>query len=164
MRTINKLILHCSDSFWGGAKEIRKWHIERGWSDIGYHYVICNGYLTSASLVGGYSRKMNGLIEGGRPIEKVGSHCRGDNQDSIGICLIGKSCFSRAQYKSLYDLINWLFWRLDKNVKIFGHCEMESGVVQKKTCPNINMNELRAELITKLCCCETVIPRFGLRR
>ncbi len=44
MRTINKLIVHCSDTpndRFVSVDDIRKWHVEEnGWSDIGYHYVI----------------------------------------------------------------------------------------------------------------------------
>ena len=38
MREVKKIILHCSDSEYGTASLIRKWHTEeRNWSDIGYH-------------------------------------------------------------------------------------------------------------------------------
>ena len=43
MREISKIILHCSDSEWGSASVIDQWHKERGWTEIGYHYVITNG-------------------------------------------------------------------------------------------------------------------------
>ena len=43
MREIKKIIIHCSDSEFGDAALIDKWHKERGWTGIGYHYVILNG-------------------------------------------------------------------------------------------------------------------------
>ena len=46
-RTISKVIVHVSDSAWGDVEAIRRWHIQRGWSDIGYHYVITNGRRTA---------------------------------------------------------------------------------------------------------------------
>ncbi len=72
-----KIIIHCSytrpDMDWGG-EEIRKIHVEEnGWDDIGYHYIV----------------KRNGVIDRGRPHDAVGAHCRGQNQTSIGLCLIG---------------------------------------------------------------------------
>lgn len=74
-RVIEYIVFHTSAS--GdqdiGAKEIREWHKEKGWSDIGYHYVI----------------RRDGTIEQGRPLEKIGAHVRGYNSRSIGICMIG---------------------------------------------------------------------------
>ena len=59
MRKINKIILHCSATPSGRAVSvdtIRRWHKKRGWSDIGYHYVI----------------QLNGDINEGRPVERMG--------------------------------------------------------------------------------------------
>jgi len=76
MRKINKVIIHCSDTYHNmdiGCKEIRKWHKARGWNDIGYHYVI----------------RRDGTLETGRPIETIGAHCKGQNRYSIGVCFVG---------------------------------------------------------------------------
>lgn len=56
-----------------GAAEIRKWHKDKGWSDIGYHAVI----------------RRNGTVEAGRPEWKVGAHVAGHNTDNLGVCLVG---------------------------------------------------------------------------
>ncbi len=56
-----------------GAAEIRKWHKDKGWSDIGYHAVI----------------RRNGSVEAGRPEWKVGAHVAGHNTDNLGVCLVG---------------------------------------------------------------------------
>lgn len=55
------------------ARIIAEWHIKKGWSAIGYHYVI----------------RRDGIIELGRPADRVGAHCLGRNHDSIGIVLAG---------------------------------------------------------------------------
>ena len=76
MRRINKIIIHCSATPEGrevNAETIDRWHRERGFSMIGYHYVI----------------GLNGQIEEGRPEKMVGAHCKGHNGESIGICYIG---------------------------------------------------------------------------
>lgn len=76
MRKIDEIIIHCSDSPEGRndkAEDIRRWHKQRGFNDIGYHYVI----------------DLDGTIEQGRPIEQAGAHCTGHNRNSIGICYIG---------------------------------------------------------------------------
>ncbi len=74
----NKIIIHCSatPSYMDiGAERIRKWHKHRGWSDIGYHFVITR----------------QGWLEEGRRIDYVGAHCKGQNHESRGICLGGGS-------------------------------------------------------------------------
>ncbi|QDP46893.1 MAG: putative endolysin [Prokaryotic dsDNA virus sp.] len=55
------------------VEEVRRWHKGRGWSDIGYHYLIDAG----------------GVINIGRPLRFVGAHTKGQNYDSIGICYVG---------------------------------------------------------------------------
>ena len=43
MREIKEIHIHCSATKEGKAitaDEIRKWHLARGWSDIGYHYIV----------------------------------------------------------------------------------------------------------------------------
>jgi N-acetyl-anhydromuramyl-L-alanine amidase AmpD len=76
MRSIDYLVVHCSATIEGkdfDAKAIDAWHKRRGWSGIGYHYVI----------------KLDGTIEKGRPDAKIGAHVKGYNRKSIGICYIG---------------------------------------------------------------------------
>ena len=78
MRDIDKIIVHCSATREGqhiDVDTIRQWHTSepRNWSDIGYHYVI---YL-------------DGSIVPGRPEERQGAHCKGNNKTSIGVCYVG---------------------------------------------------------------------------
>ncbi len=77
MRQIKQLIVHCSATREGqdiSVDTIRKWHVEdRGWSDIGYHFYI----------------DINGRVEKGRDIAKIGAHTKGQNRNSIGICYCG---------------------------------------------------------------------------
>ena len=76
MRLINEIIVHCSangPSCTFGAKEIKAVHLARGFSDIGYHYVI----------------KRDGTIERRRAISHPRAHCKGHNAHSIGVCYIG---------------------------------------------------------------------------
>lgn len=81
MRDINEIIVHCTATrpdWWQGKStsekvdEIRRWHVEdRGWRDIGYHYLI----------------DRDGTVAKGRPVEQVGAHCKGHNTGTIGISL-----------------------------------------------------------------------------
>tara|TARA_R110001632_G_scaffold56213_1_gene137665 strand:+ start:812 stop:1246 length:435 start_codon:yes stop_codon:yes gene_type:complete len=102
MRKINSIIVHCSATPEGREVDIdtiRGWHVnERGWSDIGYHYVI---YL-------------DGSIHKGRSLKKQGAHTKGHNKNSIGICYIGgleedcktsKDTRTDAQKESLTTLL-----------------------------------------------------------
>ena len=78
-REIKKIIIHCSDSEWGDAYIIDKWHKERGWKGIGYHYVVLNGKRIPNS----FDKSEVGFIEKGRPDSEVGSHVVGMNSISI---------------------------------------------------------------------------------
>jgi len=142
-RKIRQIIIHCSDSTWGSAAEIRKWHLQRGWSDNGYHFIISNGRIKPDLFI----ESMNGSVETGRDIEIAGAHAKGDNFDSIGICLIGKDSFTHNQYAALYELLGNLSEKLNipfKNIK--GHYETKSGISQGKTCPNFNIGNIRKDM------------------
>lgn len=128
MRKINKIIVHCADTPEGRdvrAEDIKLWHTkERGWNDIGYHYVI----------------DLDGTIEPGRPIEVVGAHCTGHNADSIGICYVGgcdakmqpKDTRTEEQKASLITLLKYLVAKYP-GVKIYGHRDFSS-----KACPSFD--------------------------
>jgi hypothetical protein len=137
MRDIKKIILHCSDSSWGDASIIDSWHKEKGWDGIGYNFVLLNGFRAP----GRYNKEDDGLIEVGRPIGTIGAHCKGQNHDSIGVCLIGKQLFSANQ---LYVAIPTIMKMVnpDGKLDLLGHYEFNSG----KRCPNIDMNTLKSFL------------------
>ena len=76
MRKITLIVIHCSavrPDQTSSAKEIEKWHKDRGFKCIGYHYVI----------------RRNGEIESGRPEWMIGAHCVNHNRHSIGVCYEG---------------------------------------------------------------------------
>ena len=136
MRKINKIIIHCSATREGediSAAVIDRWHRDRGWSGIGYHYVV----------------SLNGNIEYGRPIDKQGAHVKNHNKGSIGICYIGgvesergsngkwiaKDTRTLEQKESLLDLIKTLK-RLHPGATVHGHNEFAA-----KACPCFNVKE-----------------------
>lgn len=135
MRTINEIILHCSNTpcteDWN-AERIRTIHKhERHFDDIGYHYVI----------------EYDGYLYFGRDIRLIGAHCKGHNQNSIGICLIGgyngnPDCFNGCQFVTLVDLLRVLIrvYRLDID-DIHGHNEFSS-----KACPSFDVNFIKNQL------------------
>ncbi len=156
MRKIENLIVHCSDSLWGCAREIRKWHLARGWSDIGYHFVILNGRPTfaheeHATVI----PTLDGSVEVGRYLDddsfisdvEVGAHALGYNDKSIGVCLIGKTEFTLRQITSL-DRLLWdlcMLYHVPFDA-IIGHYETASGKAEGKTCPNLDMDVVRNRL------------------
>lgn len=76
MRKINRIIIHCTATPAGRqvtVADIDRWHRARGFSQIGYHYVI-------------YA---DGSVHNGRPEGKIGAHCLGQNTSSIGIAYVG---------------------------------------------------------------------------
>ena len=136
MRTINKIILHCAATPEGrhvSVDTIRRWHLERGWSDIGYHFVI---YL-------------DGTIVPGRPVERSGAHTKGLNANSIGICYVGgvdatgraKDTRTQAQLDSMERLISDLFEEYP-NATLHGHNEFAA-----KACPSFDVQEQYGYLI-----------------
>lgn len=75
-RNIKEIIVHCSATPEGKdytVSQIKQWHLARGFSDIGYHYVIYR----------------DGSLHTGRSESIAGAHCTGHNTISIGICYIG---------------------------------------------------------------------------
>ncbi|MBW7875704.1 MAG: N-acetylmuramoyl-L-alanine amidase, partial [Candidatus Cloacimonetes bacterium] len=71
--------------------------------------------------------------------------------DSIGISLIGKRDFSQEQLNVIRQFVIDLMFSYNISIdNIYGHYEMQSGKLQKKTCPNIDMhwfrNEIRKEM------------------
>jgi len=124
MRNITKLIAHCSDSPNDRnvtVDEIRSWHKQRGWRDIGYHYVIYR----------------NGQIMSGRPVSEVGAHCKGQNHDSIGVCLIGRDEFTPEQFDSLRKLYS-ILGNIYEGIEVYGHRDF----TDKKTCPNFEVKDV----------------------
>ena len=143
MRKFDTIVVHCSDSEWGDAAEIRRWHLERGFSDIGYHFVVLNGFREHADWVKkARDFKTDGLRELGRPLYLPGAHVAGHNATTVGVCLIGTTNFTGTQLQTLQRLVFDLRARYG-DLEVKGHCEYDSAISQGKTCPNIEPEKLR---------------------
>ena len=141
---IENIIIHCSASTWGCVNAIREWHKNRGWRDIGYHFVILNSKPQAHLKL----NSVDGSIEQGRSLDEVGAHTKGYNDKSIGICLIGlNGQFSNLQMVSLLRLLEDMLklYELEPNA-IIGHYETESGKAQGKTCPDFDIGIIRKSL------------------
>lgn len=127
-RTIKELIVHCSATPEGkdySVNTIRQWHLQRGFSDIGYHYVIYR----------------DGSIHIGRDESIIGAHCTGHNTNSIGVCYIGgcasdgktpKDTRTTEQKQSLVKLLKELKTKYPQ-ASIHGHRDFSS-----KACPSFD--------------------------
>ena len=134
MRDIRYIVIHCADTkpeMKVDAARIKRWHLKRGWSDIGYHFVI----------------KRNGVIEQGRDrdndgdvLEEVGAHVRGFNSNSIAICWIGgyDGIDNRTdeQNTSMETLVKLLHEVYPKAV-ILGHRDFPNVA---KSCPSFDVS------------------------
>lgn len=129
MRDIEYIVIHCAatkPSMDVPIERVRKWHLDRGWSDIGYHY-----YITR-----------DGKIHNGRDLSIVGAHVRGYNKNSIGICYEGginekgdpEDNRTDEQKKSLLKVINVLKF-VFKNAVVQGHRDFPNV---KKACPSFD--------------------------
>ena len=131
-RMINKILIHCSATPEGKdftVDDIRRWHKQQGWSDIGYHYVVYR----------------NGDIVNGRDVDIQGAHCadNGGNINSIGICYIGgcakdgktpKDTRTDAQKLALLNLLMDLR-KMYPHAVILGHRDLDE---HGKLCPSFD--------------------------
>lgn len=127
-RNIKELIVHCSATPEGKdftVSQIREWHLQRGFSDIGYHYVVYR----------------DGSIHIGRDESIIGAHCTGHNTNSIGVCYIGgvatdgktpKDTRTAEQKQSLVKLLKELKTKYPQ-ASIHGHRDFSS-----KACPSFD--------------------------
>jgi len=145
---VTGLFIHCTatpsnwrpgDTSKQRLEAIRQMHIkERGWADIGYHWLI----------------DRNGTIMRGRAETVIGAHVAGHNTGTLGISLFGGITskprdpflknFTSAQQVALGDLIEDIRART-KITSIRGHNQADSG----KACPGFWVPDwLKAEGIT----------------
>lgn len=144
MRKIDTIIVHCTatrPNWWENRSaqdkvdEVRKWHTDpapngRGWSDIGYHYLI----------------DRDGTIVEGRPVERSGAHAKGHNKTSIGVSLFGghggatddafEENFTPEQDRALRRLIAQLRMEYPAVAKVIGH----NDVTNAKACPTFQVD------------------------
>lgn len=133
MRKIDTIVMHCTahpdTAFNIGVADIRRDHVaNRGWDDIGYHYVV----------------RRNGEIECGRMESVKGAHCPPVNASSIAIAWVGIENPSTEQKQSMVKLARELMQRYAVQIhRVFGH--READPLCGKKCPVISMIEFREE-------------------
>lgn len=140
MREIHEISIHCAATprSWMADRpiaekvtEIRRWHVdERGWQDIGYHFLI----------------DRDGSVAAGRPLEKIPAAVRGHNTGMIAICLVGgqsseadekfEDNFTAAQNTALRAMIADMRAKFPSIEKVTGHNRYAA-----KACPGFRVDE-----------------------
>jgi N-acetylmuramoyl-L-alanine amidase len=139
----SRIIIHHTASADVPASTIHQWHLNQGWSGIGYHFVV----------------RANGVVERGRPEQTIGAHAgSAGNGDSIGIVLTGNfeiGAPSTAQMIALTELIKELRGRYG-NLAVIGHKD-----VVATACPGKNFpwDELRKRLEEE----DEVLPQVKIK-
>lgn len=136
MRPITEIIVHCTATPEGRdctVADIDRWHKQKGWKGIGYHYVVYR----------------DGTIHPGRPVARTGAHCYGHNRYSIGIAYVGglapdgktpKDTRTEAQKTALVHLLQRLR-QLYPKATIHGHRDFA-----RKACPSFDATAEYAEI------------------
>lgn len=129
---INYIVIHCSAtpaSMDVSIKDVDRWHREKGWRKVGYHYFI--------------DREGNCSV--GRSITEPGAHVKYFNSQSLGVCLAGgmnadmtaiENNFTEKQLTTLrYLVVGLKFYA--KNAEVCSHYDLDS----KKECPSFDVKK-----------------------
>ena len=130
-RDIDEIINHCTatrEGVYVDVPMVRQWHLDRGWSDIGYHFLI----------------GLNGEVWFGRDLNRTGAHVKGHNTGTIGISYVGgldsagrsKDTRTDAQKGALVELQTLLVNKIPSIKKISGHRDYAA-----KDCPCYDASE-----------------------
>ncbi|MDN5785731.1 N-acetylmuramoyl-L-alanine amidase [Pseudorhodobacter sp.] len=136
---VHEIVVHCSAtrpdwmksaSFAEQVAEIRRWHVQdRGWNDIGYHWLISR----------------SGQVLMGRPENVIGAGVAGHNSGVIHVCLLGgagsaetdhfSDHFTSSQNITLRQVLDGIGMRTQIR-RISGHNEYAA-----KACPGFTVSQ-----------------------
>lgn len=127
-REVNEVIVHITASNdHATIEEIRQGHIQRGFSDIGYHYIV----------------DRDGVIHEGRDVDVIGAHTAGYNVGTVGVSYISRGSdtepaapygkfMTPEQREGLEEIVKRLLKRYGLKVSdVSGHNDYNAG----KACP-----------------------------
>ena len=137
------IVIHCADTPNGDHSydqyDVNSWHAKRGFKrqaivslrgvtnpwlpHIGYHSLIL----------------MDGTEVPGRDQKEMGAHCKGMNDKAWGVCMMGRTEFTLAQWDTLAFVIER--WMALGAKSVFGHREIDRGIGNKKTCPGFDVQK-----------------------
>ena len=128
MKDIRYLVFHHSASGLNTTcAEIREWHLDKGWKDIGYSYVI----------------ESTGKLRVGRGLRTHLAANPPHNQDSIAVCIVGDNCcegheWTQASINTAQRLTSAITL-LIPSIEVTTHREIGST---KTACPGMSREEL----------------------
>ena len=129
MRILSRIVIHYTATppdMDIGVTRVREWHLARGFSDVGYHYVV----------------RLDGTVEKGRDLARPGAHAHGHNHDSVGICYVGggtgQDTRTPAQKNSITDLITAVRLLFGEHIKVYGHRELAGAAT---LCPGFDASK-----------------------
>lgn len=132
LRPLQRVILHHTASPIASTRvdDILRWHLQRGMSGIGYHFVVAP----------------DGVIHSTRWIQRVGAHTRGHNLDSVGVALIGnfeRETPTSAQVNALVSLLKDL-------QREYGIARLQlHGDLTATRCPGRNLRALVPQIVAR---------------
>ena len=115
----DEIILHHAEAKSASVEEVNRWHLERGWTGIGYHFYI----------------RKDGRIYRGRPEWATGAHAQGHNSRAVGICCEGSymtETMPKAQFDALVGLVR------EEMAKYPGAKVLRHRDVNSTDCPGTN--------------------------
>ena len=165
-----RIILHHAAAVTCTADDIHRWHKDRGWAGIGYHFFI----------------RKDGSIYRGRPQNTVGAHAGGSNSDSVGVCFEGnyetETTMPDAQKKAGIELVAYLkdyygITRVEGHRDVgatacpgknFPFAEIVNGVAEDMLCNCVYGGEIFVLDLQKLLDVETVqgkdLPQLSMTK
>lgn len=131
--SVQYIFLHCTDSEYGTREVVKKWHLKRKWDDIGYNWLIPNGFGQDDVKLSSFVASENGKLVEGRyytgtqktlyPNDSnpthyaVGAQVENYNSKSLGISCVGtfKDNFTIEQLETLRSKVSSLIPTINKN-------------------------------------------------
>lgn len=104
------IVLHHAAAKSCSVQQVHQWHLKNGWIGIGYNFFVSR----------------DGKVFRGRPEDVVGSHTKGYNSKSIGICFEGDytvQSMPKAQLEAGKELVAYLKDKY-KITKVKGHRDL----------------------------------------
>lgn len=128
------IVLHHPDAQFCTVEDIHKWHLQRGFTGIGYNFFI----------------RKDGTVYEGRGLEAVGAHCKNYNSISVGVSVEGAynskdKTMPDAQFKAVVEVLDYLKG-LYPNAKIVGHKDLASTACPGKYFPLARFKNYKNEL------------------
>ncbi len=113
------IVIHNAAANGVSAQDIHRWHLARGFRGIGYHRYV----------------RQDGTIYQGRPLNAVGAHTLGWN-DQIGVCCEGNYDVQKSMPTKQFKALQWCIADIRKRYPTIGHVRGHKEMAGNQTsCP-----------------------------